>query len=198
MLHERFDAKNSATPLELLIKVCRKFNFTRPFEADGTRRNFRPYLRESGDPEYCDDGASHIDDLRAAAIEQAYRRGYVQGFAEARRLHTDRKASTELVTREAELQQWRTGPIQIIGSPPGYDEHVDLKLDERVAISPKQRYDILKRDSFRCQLCGAVQSDGIQLEVAHRKSVADGGDNSQENLWTLCAKCNRGKSSDSL
>jgi hypothetical protein len=196
--HERFDAENSATAMELLVQVCRKFNFTRPFELDGERRAFRPKFRQSQDPEHCSDCASHVDEPRAPAIEQAYRRGYVQGFAEAKRLYSNGKALNELAARLDELQRWRIAPLQIIGSSPGYDENLDLGLDDRMAISPKQRYIIFKRDGFRCQLCGAAQGDDIQLEVDHRKSVADGGDNSGGNLWTLCAMCNRGKGSDSL
>lgn len=61
-----------------------------------------------------------------------------------------------------------------------------------------KRYRILARDGFRCQLCGATAQDGAQLEVDHRVSVADGGKATDDNLWTLCRPCNRGKGAKSL
>jgi 5-methylcytosine-specific restriction endonuclease McrA len=63
----------------------------------------------------------------------------------------------------------------------------------RDPVSPKTRFLILKRDSYRCQICGARASDDMTLEVDHRIPVAKGGLNTDDNLWTLCAECNAGK-----
>lgn len=65
---------------------------------------------------------------------------------------------------------------------------------ERGKLTPGLRYDILKRDNFKCQICGRTQEDGITLEVDHKIPIAKGGKTEPDNLWTLCRDCNRGKS----
>lgn len=60
------------------------------------------------------------------------------------------------------------------------------------------RFAILKRDNYRCQLCGATAQDGVKLEVDHKHPKSRGGPATMENLWTLCYPCNHGKSADSL
>lgn len=54
------------------------------------------------------------------------------------------------------------------------------------------RFEVFKRDSFRCQYCGKSAPEVI-LEVDHIKPVADGGKNTMMNLITSCRDCNRGK-----
>jgi hypothetical protein len=63
----------------------------------------------------------------------------------------------------------------------------------RDAVSKSIRYDILKRDNYRCKLCGSIASETTQLEIDHIIPVSKGGDNSFGNLQTLCNNCNRGK-----
>lgn len=60
------------------------------------------------------------------------------------------------------------------------------------------RYRILKRDGFRCVLCGRSPATtlGIELQIDHIVPVSRGGDNSLGNLRTTCADCNLGKSDD--
>ncbi|MCM1334688.1 MAG: HNH endonuclease [Bacteroides sp.] len=67
------------------------------------------------------------------------------------------------------------------------------KKRARSQMTDKLRYTILKRDGFRCKLCGRTRDDGIQLEVDHIIPVAKGGKTVPENLRTLCKACNRGK-----
>jgi hypothetical protein len=56
------------------------------------------------------------------------------------------------------------------------------------------RFDVLKRDNFRCCICGRnVEEDGVKLEVDHKHPKSKGGTNDPDNLWTLCFDCNRGK-----
>jgi hypothetical protein len=64
---------------------------------------------------------------------------------------------------------------------------------KRTTIPLKVRWDILKRDNYRCVKCGASQSSDNQLEVDHIHPVAKSGGNEPENLQTLCWKCNQGK-----
>jgi len=46
---------------------------------------------------------------------------------------------------------------------------------------------ILERDSWRCQVCGSMSG----LEVHHRQRRSQRGDDSEENLITLCSNCHR-------
>lgn len=65
---------------------------------------------------------------------------------------------------------------------------------ERAKVSDSLRYDVLKRDNFKCQICGATQKDGVTLQVDHIVPVSKGGTSVIENLRTLCSRCNIGKS----
>lgn len=65
-------------------------------------------------------------------------------------------------------------------------------MAERKAIGKKIRFEVFKRDSFRCQYCGRSAPDVI-LEVDHIIPVAEGGKNDVMNLITSCRDCNRGK-----
>ncbi len=47
------------------------------------------------------------------------------------------------------------------------------------------RNQVLKRDGWRCQLCGASNN----LHVHHMKSRSKLGDDALRNLITLCARC---------
>lgn len=68
------------------------------------------------------------------------------------------------------------------------------------AITRSQRYNILRRDNFKCQICGKSPRDGggVALEVDHKIPRAKGGSNEPYNLWTLCFDCNRGKQAKEL
>ena len=63
---------------------------------------------------------------------------------------------------------------------------------KRKRLSDKLRYVVLKRDNFRCVLCGRG-SDRDLLEVYHITPICDGGLTAADNLRTLCYSCNRGK-----
>lgn len=62
----------------------------------------------------------------------------------------------------------------------------------RKPLSKAVRFEVFKRDSFKCQYCGATAPDVI-LEVDHIKPVSKGGTNDLLNLITACRDCNRGK-----
>ena len=63
------------------------------------------------------------------------------------------------------------------------------------SISLALRYRVLVRDKFRCVICGASPAkDGtVELHVDHIFPWSRGGQNTEENLRTLCFKCNLGK-----
>jgi 5-methylcytosine-specific restriction endonuclease McrA len=68
---------------------------------------------------------------------------------------------------------------------------------ERRPIKLGIRYDVLKRDRFRCVICGASPATDptCQLHVDHILPRIAGRSDSPENLRTLCANCNIGKGS---
>ena len=63
-------------------------------------------------------------------------------------------------------------------------------------ISIKMRFDILKRDNFKCCTCGASPAKDplVELHVDHIIPWSKGGETVFDNLQTLCSKCNIGKS----
>lgn len=69
---------------------------------------------------------------------------------------------------------------------------VGVCLSKRKAITKKTRFEIFKRDGFKCQYCGAHPPD-VVLHVDHIHPVAEGGTNEAENLVTSCEPCNLGK-----
>lgn len=73
-------------------------------------------------------------------------------------------------------------------------EFKETKEYQRKLMSPSLRYDILKRDGFKCVICGSTSEDGIKLHVDHITPVSKGGKTVPENLRTLCDSCNLGKS----
>jgi len=58
-----------------------------------------------------------------------------------------------------------------------------LRLDQEAYEALRQR--VLRRDGWRCQLCGAMAN----LEVHHQRFRSHAGHDSEENLTTLCVSC---------
>jgi hypothetical protein len=63
----------------------------------------------------------------------------------------------------------------------------------RKPISKKVRFEVFKRDGFKCQYCGACAPE-VVLEVDHIHPVSKDGDHDIMNFVTSCFDCNRGKS----
>ena len=59
------------------------------------------------------------------------------------------------------------------------------------------RFEVFKRDGFKCQYCGRSAPE-VTLEVDHIVPVAEGGKNEMLNLITSCRACNRGKGKTKL
>lgn len=57
-------------------------------------------------------------------------------------------------------------------------------------FTPEQKEIILKRDGYKCVICGKGRKDGIELQVDHIKSKYLGGVATIENGQTLCAQHN--------
>lgn len=63
-------------------------------------------------------------------------------------------------------------------------------------INLRLRYLILKRDNFKCCICGRspATTPNLELHIDHIKPWSKGGETVIENLQTLCSDCNLGKS----
>lgn len=75
-----------------------------------------------------------------------------------------------------------------------FDEYDDFVRVERSLMTNSLRYEVMRRDGFRCVLCGASAKDGARLHVDHIYPVSKGGKTVMNNLRTLCDRCNLGKS----
>ena len=66
---------------------------------------------------------------------------------------------------------------------------------QRKLMTPKLRQYIKERDNFTCKCCNnsIQQEPNLLLEIDHIIPVSKGGITSEENLQTLCWKCNRSK-----
>ncbi|NTU42625.1 MAG: HNH endonuclease [Nitrospirales bacterium] len=69
------------------------------------------------------------------------------------------------------------------------------------AISPQLRNEILERNGFTCQLCGAGPGDTdpfnphrkVRLHIDHIVPISQGGTDEKDNLRVLCSVCNQGR-----
>lgn len=66
-----------------------------------------------------------------------------------------------------------------------------------MAISKKIRFEVFKRDGFKCAYCGN-NPPAVILEVDHIEAKSTGGNDDINNLITSCFSCNRGKRDISL
>ena len=64
----------------------------------------------------------------------------------------------------------------------------------RSPFSQKTKEKILKRDNYKCQMCGIPDSKGNPIAVDHLLAEDNGGEGIVENGITLCTQCNNTKS----
>jgi hypothetical protein len=69
----------------------------------------------------------------------------------------------------------------------------EAKQVKRKQISKRVRFEVFKRDGFKCQYCGSSAPEVI-LHVDHIHPVSKEGDCDMMNLITSCCDCNLGKS----
>lgn len=70
--------------------------------------------------------------------------------------------------------------------------------NDNAPVSRRLRFEVLRRDGFRCRYCGRPGSEsGEGLTVDHVIPRALGGTNDPSNLVAACQDCNAGKSSAS-
>ena len=87
-------------------------------------------------------------------------------------------------------------PVDVIS-----DKQTDSILNEPVHKTKRDagvslRYKVLKRDNFKCQMCGdsPAKDPSTELHIDHIIPWSRGGETTIDNLQTLCSKCNLGKS----
>lgn len=63
-------------------------------------------------------------------------------------------------------------------------------------INLRMRFLVMKRDNFKCCMCGRspATTTGLELHIDHIIPWSKGGETVLENLQTLCQDCNLGKS----
>lgn len=66
-------------------------------------------------------------------------------------------------------------------------------MADRKSISKKTRFEVFKRDGFKCQYCGKCAPE-VVLHVDHIHPVSKGGEDDMMNYVTACFDCNSGKS----
>ena len=80
-----------------------------------------------------------------------------------------------------------------------YDERKGITLEELYEIRNKRRArtirgsvrkDVMARDNYQCQYCGATED----LAIDHIFPFSRGGSNEADNLQVLCRSCNSAKS----
>jgi hypothetical protein len=77
----------------------------------------------------------------------------------------------------------------------GYIEVNKVPKDElQRAPTPKNRMKVLKRDEYRCKVCGRKSMDhvDVELNVHHVRPWSMGGLSKGNNLITLCRTCHKG------
>jgi hypothetical protein len=93
-----------------------------------------------------------------------------------------------------------TPEVELNEAEPTTDDHGNVTP---VILAPRSiplalRYKILVRDKFRCVICGASPAKDVtvELHVDHIHPWSLRGQNIEENLRTLCDKCNLGKGAE--
>lgn len=99
----------------------------------------------------------------------------------------------------ASLKNTVTMDIENLNDMIGYlNERIKWKKSvagQRALMTSKLREKILSRDNYTCKQCGVSveQEPHLLLEVDHVIPVSKGGMTSEDNLQTLCWRCNRSK-----
>ena len=72
--------------------------------------------------------------------------------------------------------------------------------EQRQLMTKKLRERIKQRDNYTCRACGNSihREPNLLLEIDHIRPISAGGITEENNLQTLCWKCNRAKSNKIL
>ena len=114
-------------------------------------------------------------------------------------------SSYHVATYERRFGSWRAALETFVEwanteehEAPPEDKNLTNSIKRKTQRQPNLRlyFRVLNRDRFTCCACGAspATSRGARLQVDHIVPWSKGGETVEENLQTLCAKCNQGKS----
>lgn len=94
---------------------------------------------------------------------------------------------------EKPVEEEQTQPIEY---KPVISENDKPKHSTRRDINLRLRFNVMKRDNFKCCICGRspATTPGLELHIDHIKPWSKGGETVIDNLQTLCSDCNLGKS----
>lgn len=153
---------------------------------DNYKKDYDQYIQNVPDYVLENDEDGFYQRLGLAIIDEAvlnveYRFTYTSGGGMAQRSFTvpmNEENIIELINRlESKLTQQA------------------LSKEQRALMTSKLRAQIKERDNYTCCQCGNSTSKepNLLLEVDHIIPIAKGGLTLEENLQTLCWKCNRSK-----
>lgn len=129
--------------------------------------------------------------LCRSCVWEALRRTYIEGDIDGQDLRA------RLTDRERQLIAASPSRRTSLGNAPRPHVRTMPRIKDR-GQSVSLRFEVMKRDGYRCQLCGRTAQDGVRLEVDHKVPHSKGGLATLGNLWVLCWPCNRGKSDKDL
>ena len=107
------------------------------------------------------------------------------------------KAFVDRVNKDVTVDA-REDQVQKERIEPAAQVHIGTHLtrdSDRHAIKLGLRYEVLKRDRFRCVICGRSPATtlGLELHIDHVIPFSAGGRTIPENLRSTCSECNLGK-----
>ena len=112
----------------------------------------------------------------------------------ARRVRELRDEEQWPILTNNDLNSLKPGEYLMTGLPP---EKKDVSFSRN--ISGKLRAEVLDRNGFTCQMCGATPGEidletgrKVRLHIGHIVDKSLGGRDELSNLRTLCSTCNQG------
>lgn len=109
----------------------------------------------------------------------------------------------KITKQNYDIDKWRT-QYTTFSTRIEEENAAKKEVEKRRRVSPKDKEAIFKRDNKTCQICGISYDfvedlceglgDYLLLEIDHIQSVSQGGTGAEEeNLQSLCWRCNRKK-----
>lgn len=154
---------------------------------DNYKAEYQQYLGDVPDYVMTDDEAGFYSRLGFANIDESvlaveYKFSYTSGGGMAKRTFTVPMTEETIV--------------ELIKALEGKLSAGAFTKEQRALMTNKLREYIKKRDNFTCCNCGnsVYAEPNLLLEIDHIIPVSKGGCTTEDNLQTLCWKCNRAKS----
>lgn len=154
---------------------------------DNYKKEYQQYINDVPDYVMMEDEAGFYSRLGFANIDESvltveYTFSYTSGGGMAKRKFTVPMTEETIVDLIKALEEKLTVSA--------------FTKEQRALMTNRLREFIKKRDNFTCRSCGNSihEEPNLLLEIDHIVPVSKGGYTIEENLQTLCWKCNRAKS----